>query len=840
MAATVPSGKREFIRSPNPVLTLIIIRSNSSRRKSSHLTIWRHSLTNNPCRHAGHSNKAVVPSKISYLSPRSENDAAETTRTKIQIGSRIQPGDENCLYYLKLLLAKDALAEEAPTKNGNGMEVDKESTGLSQLLQGQAELFSRLEATLQQAGVTVTNAIGHFFHELREGLLEQLKQTYGLQPSEAQFEFVFTVPATWPDTAVDRTLEAAKQARLEPVLRTISEPEAAVHCIADEKCSKGLLTSQQVCITIDAGGGTIDVISYTVKMIGDELEMREAAMGQSQYGGGASIDASLLDLVKQKLENHTEILSDVHNEHNINQRLQEIKENFDVKTTDDQKVHVGLNKEVFLKPHEIRAVFDNQVAIIKSLVSEQRKLLSKLGETPYMLFLSGGLGSNRYIQAALIAEYGKMTKHVLNSETPQHAVAQGAVLAGVKLLTMKSRKSRHRVGMCTRASLLKGNRGRQTIDLDDPVLGPMRHSIRWFLEIRDDLPTEGVSHHFDISFWRDNPLSTSQEIFFVTNKDKIPPKNKEEAQARGSKIYRATMDLTKYDEHCIYHDSNKTKGVLEIQARVRHDGARFHFEFLINNEIITVITQKYPTLDERILDIDAVPASTPTEAIARLLDADREEVVSSPTTSDVVSESAEATAKTQSAASVAVQQLQHMKRKRHEGGSGDASHMTKRSRLASKESGQEPEQRTDTGGGDSDDASTEVEPTADSQSSAEKTSSESFAVRPTRQANVEGRAVTTPIIRSGAGNEEASPHIRNANAPGTPMSTIQDNSTISSAPRSAWPHYPAPSGWHRYLRDQEFSFADDLLWTAAQGADPELEMSSGPEESYFSRSAYRR
>ncbi|KAG9614795.1 hypothetical protein KCU77_g812, partial [Aureobasidium melanogenum] len=300
------------------------------------------------------------------------------------------------------------------------------------------------------------------------------------------------------------------------------------------------------------------------------------------------------------------------------------------------------------------------------------------------------------------------------------------------------------------------------------------------------------------------------------------------------------MDLTKYDEHCIYHDSNKTKGVLEIQARVRHDGARFHFEFLINNEIITVITQKYPTLDERILDIDAVPASTPTEAIARLLDADREEVVSSPTTSDVVSKSAEATAKTQSAASVAVQQLQHMKRKRHEGGSGDASHMTKRSRLASKESGQEPEQRTDTGGGDSDDASTEVEPTADSQSSAEKTSSESFVVRPTRQANVEGRAVTTPIIRSGAGNEEASPHIRNANAPGTPMSTIQDNSTISSAPRSAWPHYPAPSGWHRYLRDREFSFADDLLWTAAQGADPELEMSSGPEESYFSRSAYRR
>ncbi|TWU72224.1 hypothetical protein ED733_003541 [Metarhizium rileyi] len=92
-------------------------------------------------------------------------------------------------------------------------------------------------------------------------------------------EFVLSVPAVWSDAAKIATLKAAQTAGIHPVT-LIKEPEAAaLHIVKELGFS---MRENDAYIICDAGGGTVDLISYQVEQVLPRLELKELVPGSGE------------------------------------------------------------------------------------------------------------------------------------------------------------------------------------------------------------------------------------------------------------------------------------------------------------------------------------------------------------------------------------------------------------------------------------------------------------------------------------------------------------------------------------------------------------------------------
>ena len=95
-----------------------------------------------------------------------------------------------------------------------------------------------------------------------------------------QKHFVLSVPAVWSDAAKNATLQAAKIAGIFPVT-LIKEPEAAaLYTMHSLDFSLNIGDAFVVC---DAGGGTVDLISYEVVELSPTLQVKELVPGTGSY-----------------------------------------------------------------------------------------------------------------------------------------------------------------------------------------------------------------------------------------------------------------------------------------------------------------------------------------------------------------------------------------------------------------------------------------------------------------------------------------------------------------------------------------------------------------------------
>lgn len=91
-----------------------------------------------------------------------------------------------------------------------------------------------------------------------------------------QKHFVLSVPAVWSDAAKNATLQASKIAGIFPVT-LIKEPEAAaLYTMHSLDFSLNVGDAFVVC---DAGGGTVDLISYEVVGLSPNLQVKELVPG---------------------------------------------------------------------------------------------------------------------------------------------------------------------------------------------------------------------------------------------------------------------------------------------------------------------------------------------------------------------------------------------------------------------------------------------------------------------------------------------------------------------------------------------------------------------------------
>lgn len=148
--------------------------------------------------------------------------------------------------------------------------------------------------------------VANYLSALGEHLLYTLRQKLGESfVRNVPLEFILTVPAIWSDLAKSKTLDACQRAggpfQNRPIT-LISEPEAAAIYTMHGLDPHGLQVNESFVIC-DAGGGTVDLISYTITSLKPILEIREASPGSGALCGSTFLNKRFEAFLRNRLGN---------------------------------------------------------------------------------------------------------------------------------------------------------------------------------------------------------------------------------------------------------------------------------------------------------------------------------------------------------------------------------------------------------------------------------------------------------------------------------------------------------------------------------------------------------
>ncbi|KAL8817394.1 MAG: hypothetical protein Q9223_003761 [Gallowayella weberi] len=366
----------------------------------------------------------------------------------------------------------------------------------------------------------------------------------------ANIVFALTVPAIWSDSARKKTQDAATKAGMGKHLppQIFSEPEcAAIHTLKDLDATSSLRTNDRI-LVCDAGGGTVDIITYDVLQI-DPLGLVECTTGTGDYCGSTFIDREFENLVTKRMGSDYSSLLPAHK--------QQVVKNFEaakiafrdesehdmfyvnIPTLGDREtagVHAG-NLQV--SREEMRDLFNPIIQRIQDLVGAQIKAVSPVG----ILLLVGGFGESEYLYQRIIAWASTSGIRVLQPREASTAIVRGAVMKALEATgsskTEISRRSRRWYGVTVNTSFIEGRHlpedRLQNIDTGQVLA---RNQIRWFIKKGQLLPDEETiryGFHRDfrhLGIWKDNLVCCTSEV---------PPSRLEEPVA---KLCTITSDLT--------------------------------------------------------------------------------------------------------------------------------------------------------------------------------------------------------------------------------------------------------------------------------------------------------
>ncbi|KAH6978802.1 hypothetical protein EDB82DRAFT_558386 [Fusarium venenatum] len=269
--------------------------------------------------------------------------------------------------------------------------------------------------------------------------------------------FVVTLPAIWPHYVRSRMLEAMKIAGLFEVAKEgnttygfISEPEAAALTCLRENVGRCTLEVGDQFIVCDAGGGTVDIITYKIEKL-TPFVVSESVKGDGGLCGGIFLDQKFLELLRRTIpkditrrlasEAGHRIMKDDW-ESGIKTALCKSSSQYDINL-----VYNGLVDLQFFPPS-----FSLQADVIREQIRQVEEGYQK---APKLVFLVGGFGRSKYLYECLDETFGKKSQIIQKrGNDPWSAVLRGTVLHGLSrtgfadsiTAVVDSRISRHNYG----------------------------------------------------------------------------------------------------------------------------------------------------------------------------------------------------------------------------------------------------------------------------------------------------------------------------------------------------------------------------------------------------------
>ncbi|KAI1307114.1 hypothetical protein F5Y03DRAFT_405699 [Xylaria venustula] len=450
----------------------LVCRPGSPRGQPEVVSQWptsNYNRQNNP-------DSLKVPSKVYY-----------DTNGTFSWGYKIPAGVET-IEWFKLLLLNDG--------------------DLQNHLKGSSHLHDakRLLSKLRKSPVQVTS---DYLKALWNHALKQICDEKGSNFVDGMpFEVVLTVPAIWTDYARGRMYEAAKLAGIlkdrtagETNLSFISEPEAAAIATMPELGNRGDLHIGDSFVVLDAGGGTVDIISYKINKL-EPLSVSECVEGEAELCGATFLDKEFESLLKRFVgEKSWKKMNQVDIKRMMNNEWQHgIKTAFD-RESDDYTVELPNHTHsapLQFSSDELRPIFDKIIAQINELATKQiTAIKAKTRKQPKLLILVGGFGRSPYMFTYLKgALKSGITVLQARGDKPWTAICRGATISradelnptAVKQLQVQSRIARSNYGWVYRALFDSGIHDPRDKCWDDiQGMWLADNQMQWVIKRGDDI-----------------------------------------------------------------------------------------------------------------------------------------------------------------------------------------------------------------------------------------------------------------------------------------------------------------------------------------------------------------
>lgn len=143
-------------------------------------------------------------------------------------------------------------------------------------------------------------------------VLSTIREIHIRAVDDCPVHFMLTVPAIWSERSTQRTMRALRRARGFPTrgkegkenatvsVSVVSEPEAAA-IYTLHKADRHDLQVGDTFLVVDAGGGTVDLITYRVDALYPTLEVTEAAPGTGGLCGSQLLNSRFQQFLDAKL-----------------------------------------------------------------------------------------------------------------------------------------------------------------------------------------------------------------------------------------------------------------------------------------------------------------------------------------------------------------------------------------------------------------------------------------------------------------------------------------------------------------------------------------------------------
>ncbi|CAD6442291.1 4da1ac85-6fa7-4ad0-9ca3-7b273f1d7897 [Sclerotinia trifoliorum] len=323
---------------------------------------------------------------------------------------------------------------------------------------------STLKSNLKHCGKPAVDVAADFLQAMYKYALERLELEFPLEYVKiCEKKLILSVPAVWSDKAKDLTLQAARQAGLHPVA-LVKEPEAAAFHTLNRLKNKGVAVGNAIVIC-DAGGGTVDLISYEVVQLVPKLELKELVPGTGCMAGSLNLNNRWEEMVKDIVgeDDFYRIKGDKcylgpldYFEQVAKRQFRGVERkwvfHFFKANLRDNRPKGLFSDTLVLNCKDMKAIFDPIIADIKDKVNEQvqavmAKRLSDPHEgKPKAILLVGGFGSSEYLRSELAQQFP--TIQVMQPNESWSAIVQGAVLSQLpQKVTVVSRQATRHYGV---------------------------------------------------------------------------------------------------------------------------------------------------------------------------------------------------------------------------------------------------------------------------------------------------------------------------------------------------------------------------------------------------------
>ncbi|KAH7006186.1 hypothetical protein EDB82DRAFT_472866 [Fusarium venenatum] len=292
--------------------------------------------------------------------------------------------------------------------------------------------------------------VGCFLRRIWNHAIDSIHRSAGLELlQKSRFHVVIALPAIWPPYAQQRMKQVTRASGIldprpcgDTTLHFISEPEAAALATMKDLSKRSTLKEGDTMVICDAGGGTVDLISYVIKSI-DPFVVEECVGGGGNLCGGVFLDEMFLNLIKKKvtpgswagvsIADQKKLLNDSW-EYDIKRQFLNQNRTWPVElpgsfsgSTFNQNRRMLLE----LSSNDILSIYDPIFSRVETLVRRQIDAVHmKYGEPANYIILVGRLGRNSFLFNRLNTNFNMTVLQSVGNK-PWTAVCRGAVVRGI-------------------------------------------------------------------------------------------------------------------------------------------------------------------------------------------------------------------------------------------------------------------------------------------------------------------------------------------------------------------------------------------------------------------------